>query len=74
MPSPPDLVGRDQSRWQRAWADTLAVTRALLGVPDYQRYLQHHASRHPECLPMTRQAFFRQREAARYARGSNRCC
>ncbi len=53
-------------------ADT---ARLMVGLPSYDRYLEHMAERHPEAEPMTRRAFFRDRQEARYgARGGGRCC
>jgi len=47
---------------------------ALAGVPDYEAYLAHCRSCHPDRVPLDRVAFVREREAARYARGRSRCC
>jgi uncharacterized short protein YbdD (DUF466 family) len=47
----------------------------MVGLPDYDAYLAHFTARHPEADAMTREAFFRERQAARYgARGGFRCC
>lgn len=46
----------------------------MLGVPDYDAYLQHMAERHPLDPPLDRAAFFRARQSARYAAGGLRCC
>ena len=51
------------------------TARAMVGVADYDAYLAHLAATHPDCAAMTREAFFRDRQAARYgAGGSLRCC
>lgn len=50
------------------------VLRAILGVPDYERYLVHmRASRtgHPA---LTREEFVRDRADNRYNRPGSRCC
>ena len=52
----------------------VAIARALLGVPDYERYLAHHDSHHPESLPLSRAEFFALRQSARFGRGASRCC
>jgi uncharacterized short protein YbdD (DUF466 family) len=62
--------------------DTSALGRRLtetanlmVGVPDYDTYVAHMAARHPGTEAMTREAFFRERQAARYGAGGNlRCC
>ncbi|MBB5985078.1 YbdD/YjiX family protein [Sphingobium lignivorans] len=47
----------------------------MVGQPSYDQYLRHMASHHPERTPMTRIAFFRDREQARYGgRDGGRCC
>jgi uncharacterized short protein YbdD (DUF466 family) len=51
------------------------TARLMVGQPDYEAYLAHMATRHPERAPMTRVQFFRDREQARYgAKGGGRCC
>ncbi len=47
----------------------------MVGLPDYDTYVAHVSTRHPETEVMSREAFFRDRQAARYAtRGNLRCC
>lgn len=46
----------------------------MVGQPRYETYLQHMAERHPDREPMTRTAFFREREQARYGSGAGKCC
>jgi uncharacterized short protein YbdD (DUF466 family) len=47
----------------------------MVGLPDYDTYVAHVTARHPEIEAMTREAFFRERQAARYgAKGNLRCC
>lgn len=55
---------------------TLRQTGLLMvGQPCYETYLRHMAERHPERAPMTRVAFFRDREQARYGgKNGGRCC
>ena len=55
----------------------VALRRALhlvLGAPDYERYVEHVRACHPDQAPMTREAFARERLAARYDRPGSRCC
>lgn len=51
-----------------------AVLHAVIGVPDYDRYLALHRAAHPGCAPLDRAAFERERLAARYSRPGSRCC
>ncbi len=40
--------------------------RLMVGVHDYEYYLQHMRERHPEAQPMSREAFYRYCLEARY--------
>lgn len=53
----------------------LRVTGALMvGVPDYQRYLVHMQSHHPELEPMSEAGFVKSRMEARYGgKGVGKC-
>jgi len=49
----------------------------MVGMPDYDNYLRHMAEKHPEQPVMSRTAFFRERQQARYGGGKGspvRCC
>jgi uncharacterized short protein YbdD (DUF466 family) len=46
----------------------------MIGAPDYDRYLQHMRSRHPNAEPLTRAEFVSQRMNDRYAKAGSRCC
>jgi uncharacterized short protein YbdD (DUF466 family) len=53
------------------------TARLMVGVPDYQTYVAHRRSVHPDLPVMSYEAFFRERQAARYAVGKGRfrgCC
>jgi uncharacterized short protein YbdD (DUF466 family) len=53
------------------------TARLMVGVPDYQTYVAHWRSVHPDLPVMNYEAFFRERQAARYAIGKGRfrgCC
>jgi uncharacterized short protein YbdD (DUF466 family) len=52
----------------------LAAIRRILGVPDYERYVAHVRERHPDEPVLSRDAFMRERLAARYERPGARCC
>jgi len=49
--------------------------RLMVGVPDYENYVEHMRRTHPDQEPMTYEAFFRERQDARYG-GKKRlgCC
>jgi uncharacterized short protein YbdD (DUF466 family) len=81
-----DSVPRTESTGRAARADAAptalgarlasiaAVVRRLIGVPDYDTYLLHMRERYPQCTPMDRAAFERDRLTARYQRIGSRCC
>ena len=51
--------------------------RLMVGVPNYDTYVEHMARTHPERAPMSRAECCRDRQDARYgagARGGFRCC
>ncbi|AEI78950.1 YbdD/YjiX family protein [Cupriavidus basilensis] len=48
--------------------------RLMVGLPDYQTYVAHMESTHPDREPMSYEAFFRERQEARYGGGQGKCC
>ena len=53
------------------------TARLMVGVPDYQTYVTHRQTQHPDQPVMNYQEFFRERQDARYAVGKGRfkgCC
>ena len=50
------------------------AVRAVIGVPDYARYLAHLRAKHPDTTPLSRVEFARERERARYEGTGSRCC
>ena len=48
--------------------------RAVLGAPDYERYLEYVRESHPECEPMSKDLFMKDRMDNRYSRPGSRCC
>ncbi len=56
----------------RAMTAALRWLRALSGDDAYERYLAHHARAH-EGTPLSRRAFYAEREAAKWG-GISRCC
>jgi len=64
--------------------DTLNLTgwvvrtaRLMVGIPDYETYVEHRRINHPEEPIMSYEEFFRDRQEARYAVAKGRfrgCC
>jgi uncharacterized short protein YbdD (DUF466 family) len=50
--------------------------RLMVGVPDYDTYLRHMKATHPDQAPMSYEAFFVERQQARYGGNGRmgRCC
>ena len=53
---------------------TASIVRAVLGVPDYQRYLSHMRSAHPGDRVMSETEFLHTRMNDRYNRQGSKCC
>ena len=51
-----------------------AALHRILGAPDYEAYLAHHARHHAGTPPLSRDEFVRRRQEERYSRPGSRCC
>jgi uncharacterized short protein YbdD (DUF466 family) len=65
-----EIVGEARDRVQRA----ANVVRRIIGVPDYDRYVSHVRTHHPEVTPMCQADFVKQRIQDKYSRPGGRCC
>ncbi len=52
----------------------LRVVREVVGAPDYERYLEHHARCHPGTAPLDRRAYYAEFVSRRFGPGPTRCC
>jgi len=51
------------------------AARLMVGMPDYDNYVEHMQTKHPDKPVMTYEAFFRERQEARYGgKGGPKCC
>lgn len=50
------------------------TARLMVGIPDYDTYVQHMRLKHPDKPCMTYEEFFRERQEARYGANGARCC
>jgi uncharacterized short protein YbdD (DUF466 family) len=51
------------------------TARLMVGMPDYDAYLHHMLTHHPERPAMDRTQFFRDRQEARYGgKNGGKCC
>ena len=56
---------------------SVRAARLMVGIPDYQTYVEHRREKHPDKPIMTYDEFFVERQNARYAVGNGRfrgCC
>jgi len=58
----------------RTWRALVAAARRIGGIPDYDAYVAHLASHHPERAIPSAADFFAERQSARYRAGAGRCC
>ena len=72
-----DLDGRENGMNRMfTWIQqTRSNIKTIFGIPDYQKYLEHHRIAHPDKPPMTEKEFYMHALNHRYNSGSvNRCC
>ena len=50
------------------------AAKMMVGLPDYDTYVAHMRSTHPDQMPMTYEEFFRERQNARYGGNSRITC
>jgi uncharacterized short protein YbdD (DUF466 family) len=50
------------------------AARMMVGLPDYDTYVQHVRTTHPDRAPMTYDEFFRERQEARFSGSTGKCC
>ncbi len=51
------------------------VVRQVVGAPDYRRYLEHQAARHPGCAPLSEREYYAEFVSRRFgSAGPTRCC
>jgi len=61
----------------KLWDLAAKTARLMVGIPDYENYVQHRKACHPDDPIMSYEEFFRERQEARYAVGKGKfrgCC
>ncbi|PWK16030.1 YbdD/YjiX family protein [Tumebacillus permanentifrigoris] len=49
--------------------------KTMFGMPDYEKYIEHHNATHPDQEPLSERDFYMQRLKERYESGeATRCC
>lgn len=56
------------------WARAVQTARLSCGVPDYDVYVEHLRTHHPEREACSYETFFKERQVARYKGTGGRCC
>ncbi len=52
----------------------MATTKAIFGMPDYDRYLEHRRACHPGAPILSRKEYYAEYVQHRYGSGTGRCC
>ena len=52
----------------------LRALRRIVGAPDYEGYLEHHAACHGDGEPLDRKAYYEEFVTRRFGAGASRCC
>ncbi len=69
------MTTREMMHLTRSRVERVAeVVRRIIGVPDYDRYVNHLRARHPDVKPLSHEEFARQRAMDKYSRPGGRCC
>jgi len=77
MPDVWDLFDRTATTARVTALWTSRAARLMVGIPDYETYVEHRRKTHPGEPIMTYEEFFVERREARYAVGNGRfrgCC
>ena len=67
-------LAQAQSALHHFWRQAVRTARLAIGVADYDTYVKHLRSHHPERKVPTYEEFFEQCQQARYKNGGNRGC
>ena len=67
---PVEVRGQIRARMQKV----LRVVRRIIGVPDYDTYVEYVCEHNPGATPLSRKEFERERMTAKYTRPGSRCC
>lgn len=67
-------VSSVQARLAASLFTCLRTVRQIVGAPDYERYLEHHARCHPDREPLDREEYYEQFVGWRFGSGAVRCC
>ena len=69
-----DSLGSQRGGLRLFWQRMVQTARLCCGVPSYENYVRHLQKHHPERPVPSFEAFFRERQIARYRGTGGRCC
>lgn len=72
--TPSSAIPGGAATWRHRLAAAARVLRRIVGAPDYDAYLAHHARCQPHEPPLSQAEFVRRRQEDRYSRPGSRCC
>ena len=52
----------------------IRIVKRIAGMPDYEAFLAHMRTRHPDCRLPSEREFFESYLKQKYAGGGSRCC
>ncbi|MCL6517863.1 YbdD/YjiX family protein [Alicyclobacillus sp.] len=63
------------NRFVTGWRRLNRNIKTIFGMPDYERYLEHHRQAHPDQTPLSEREYYKRYLKDRYDSGQvNRCC
>ena len=69
-----DMANHAGAMLRHFWRQAVRTARLAIGVADYDTYVRHLRTHHPEREVPTYEQFFTQCQEARYKNGGNRGC
>lgn len=61
------------SSFMRLYKKSDRFFHLLVGMPSYDKYLEHFKENHPDKIPKTQKEFFKEAMEAKYGAGRNKC-
>ncbi len=68
------MTAKDTGHAPRGLERALTALKRVVGMPNYEAYLEHLRTRHPECPLPTEREYFDEYLKGKYGGGFSRCC
>ena len=68
------MIAAMRDKLARFWRKAVQTGRLAVGVPDYDVYVAHMRTHHPQMRVMDYPEFFNERQQKRYGTGRTGCC